>query len=113
MFKSRARIGSSATFQVDAGDEESTISSSTSTAERSATVSDQWTFTTQGSFYPGLGSISGKALLAFGKAEIAGIRWIWVQMRKRIISPKVPYRSPSGIPANADLIFDDLLDFCR
>lgn len=110
MFSSRRRIHNSATFEVTTDDDDATISSSASTA---AQTTDGWTFTTQGSFHPGLGSISGKALLAFGKAEIAGIRWVWAQLRRQTISSKFPLEDKNNSAEEVDAMHDDLLDFCR
>jgi hypothetical protein len=82
----------------------------------SMSFSARWTFSTNGTFMPGLGSLSGQAIFAIGKAEISALRWVWVQYRRRVISSSLLGRSLNDhscdIKGLGDM-YDDLLDFMR
>jgi hypothetical protein len=71
----------------------------------------RWTTTSDGSFTPGVGMISGKGVLAIGKAELAGIRWIWAKYRRRVISARFP--PEAGARTSEQMaMYDDLMYFC-
>lgn len=56
--------------------------------------------------------LSGKAILAIGKAQIAAIKWLWVRYRRRVIESRFPYEDQDEIKG-LDEMCDDLVDFCR
>jgi hypothetical protein len=87
-------------------------STSTSTySKASVPHSAKWTFTSDGTYVQDIGKLSGKAIYAVGKLEIAGVRWIWTKYQRSVISSKFPH-SPDATIKGLDDMYDDLLYFC-
>jgi hypothetical protein len=59
---------------------------------------------------PGLGMLSGKAILAIGKAEIRALGWAWAMYRRTVINGKFPHQNNHSI-AKIGEMYDDLLYF--
>lgn len=48
-------------------------------------------------FVPGLGSLAGKFIYAVGKAEVRGMKALWMINRRRKINAKFPHSDPAKI----------------
>lgn len=92
------------------------ISAVSSTGGSTATVrqSDRWSLWSGDSFSPGIGNLSGKALLALGKAEIKAVRWVWARYRRRVIDIVLNKSGHRKVAVTGfDTLYDDLIDFSR
>lgn len=61
---------------------------------------------------PGPGAISGKAILALGKATLRGTEYLIVRRRLQIIASKFPCKDTDVIPGIEGL-YDDVLELSR
>jgi hypothetical protein len=97
---------------VDAASESSLDTDSTQTAR--PFDSDRWTYRSNSStiFAQGLGFFSGRFLNAFGKAEIRGMKAVWMALRRRQISASFPHAESARV-RKIDEMYDDLVDFLR
>ncbi|RDB20023.1 hypothetical protein Hypma_013045 [Hypsizygus marmoreus] len=68
--------------------------------------------TSSGSTIPGLGALSGKAILALGKVTLRGAEYIVIQRRLANITSKFPHTGAANIK-NIEHIYDDLLELSR
>lgn len=72
----------------------------------SSLVSDE----SYSSFTPGIGMLSGKAILAVGKAELRAMGWVWAMYRRAIINSRFPHPDVHSI-TKIDDMYEDLLQF--
>lgn len=61
---------------------------------------------------PGLGEISGRAILALGKVALRGAEYIIIRRRLDTISAKFPHHNADRIPG-IEQMYDDILELSR
>lgn len=61
---------------------------------------------------PGPGALSGKAILALGKATLRGAESLIIRRRLQVISSKFPHRDKDSIKG-IEQIYEDVLEFSR
>lgn len=68
--------------------------------------------TTTSSTVPGLGEISGRAILALGKVTLRGAEYVIIRRRLDAISAKFPHANGDRIPG-IEQMYDDILELSR
>jgi hypothetical protein len=74
------------------------------------TISDQTISTTY--TIPGPGSLSGKAILALGKATLRGAETLIIRQRLRVISSNFPHKNGDNIKG-IERMYEDILELSR
>ncbi|KAF9463090.1 hypothetical protein BDZ94DRAFT_1260035 [Collybia nuda] len=85
----------------------STLSFSTFTSSNGSTNTTSTTSTV-----PGPGAMSGKAILALGKATLRGAEYIIIRSRLQVIASKLPCEDTAYV-AGIEEIYDDVLELSR
>jgi len=80
----------------------SRTTSSTSTASTGTNLSTIW----------GPGTLSGKALEAFGEAALRGVENITIRRKLATLRPVFPHTDNTDIP-DIDTVYDDALELSR
>lgn len=87
---------------------------SINTASDTAEEADRWTLRSieTTNIVPGLGMLSGRAILAFGQLQIRMLKKVWIAFRRRAISAQFS-RGTSTTSKDLGEMYDDLIDFTR
>jgi hypothetical protein len=88
----------------------STFSLGSMSATNSLTASEYTTSTS--STVPGLGELSGRAILALGKVTLRGTEYVIIRRRLEAISAKFPHLNIDQIPGIREM-YDDVLELSR
>jgi hypothetical protein len=75
---------------------------------------DLWTVGSGYTFSHNIGMLSGKVILAIGKAQVSAMNWVWVRYRRNFINRKFSiYSRLEDKMTCLGSIYDDLIDFSR
>ena len=77
-----------------------------------STTRSEYTATSFGTIQPGIGSLSGRFILGFGKMVLRGVENVVRQRRLSQIESLCPL-SDSNPPRDVDRIYDDMLELAR
>jgi hypothetical protein len=88
----------------------STFSLGSTSVTNSLTASEYTTSTS--STVPGLGELSGRAILALGKVTLRGAEYVIIRGRLEFISAKLPHLNVDQIPG-IEQMYDDVLELSR
>jgi hypothetical protein len=90
------------------------LSASTSSLESSSASSSSEYTTTSSSTNPGIGSVTGKGILAFGKMAQRGLDGIVIRRRLAAMKSVFPHNDGDETSVqNLDKIYDDVLELSR
>jgi hypothetical protein len=89
---------------------DSTFSLGSTSVTNSLTASE--CTTTTSSTVPGLGELSGRAILALGKVTLRGAEYVIIRRRLEVISVKFPHLNVDRIPG-IEQMYDDVLELSR
>ena len=68
--------------------------------------------TTSSSTVPGIGSLSGKGILAFGRLILRGVEWVIIPQKLRVARSLFPHTDHATFEG-IEQVYDDLLELTR